>query len=287
MTPDILRWSLALVGPGRAGRAFARSWLSAGGLLLEVIGRDRDRAEQAVREIGGGIPRALGEPRSPGDILVLAVPDDAIAPLAEALAGDASFDYAFHLSGALPAGALSSLARAGASIGSLHPLRVFTGRPQESWSGAFVAIEGDPEATEAGALLVRAIGARGHRIPPTEKPLYHAAATLAAGGTLGVLSLAVRAWVSAGLPEEEARVALSGLAAQAAAAAAEQSLESAWTGPVARRDVETVRAHRAALAGRPEALRVYALLAEETLRSTPGRGREEEIMAILRPAGKA
>ncbi len=282
MPPDILKQSLTLVGPGRAGRAFARSWLSAGGRLREVIGRDRDRADRAAREIGSGNPQALAVARSDCDILLLAVPDDAISPVARALAGSVTCRHAFHLSGALPAGELSPLRQSGTSIGSLHPLRAFTGTPWETWSGAFVAIEGDQEAADAATILLQAMGARGHRIPPEGKPLYHAAATLAAGGTVATLSLAVRAWAAVGLPEEEARVALSGLAAQAAAAAAEQAFENALTGPIARRDVGTVRAHRDALANHPETLRLYALLAEETLRRTPDRGREEEIRALLK-----
>jgi len=50
---------------------------------------------------------------------------------------------------------------------------------------------------------------------------------------------------------------------------------------LARRDVGTVRAHRAALAASPETLRLYTMLARETLARTPGRGKEEEILAVL------
>lgn len=278
---SILQQSLTLVGPGRAGRALARSWRAAGGLLGDVIGRDRASAERGVREIPGGNPRALAEAGSDCDILVLAVPDDAITPVARALAGRVSCRVAFHLSGALSSEALRVLARAGVSTGSLHPLRAFTGAAGESWRDALVAIEGEEEAAQSAAALASAIGARTQRISSEGKALYHAAATLAAGGTVALLSLAARAWVAAGFPEPEARAALAELAVGAASAAGEQRFDEAFTGAVARRDIGTIRAHREALRGSPEALQVYALLAEEALRRTPGRGKEEEIRALL------
>jgi predicted short-subunit dehydrogenase-like oxidoreductase (DUF2520 family) len=88
-------------------------------------------------------------------------------------------------------------------------------------------------------------------------------------------------WSDAGLEEEEGRVALAGLAATAVEAVGRLPFDAALTGPVARRDVATVRLHRAALAGRAELASLYAVLAKETLRRTPGRGREREISEIL------
>jgi predicted short-subunit dehydrogenase-like oxidoreductase (DUF2520 family) len=277
----VLASSLSLVGPGRAGKAFARSWIAAGGNLSEVIARDPSRAGDGARDIGVGTPRGLEEPHADCDILVLAVPDDAIAPAARALAGRLRCRAAFHFSGALAAAALEPLGGSGAAVGSLHPLRVFTGASGETWGGAFVAIEGDNDAVRIGENMVRAVGGRARRIASEAKPLYHAAATLAAGGTAAVVSLATRAWERAGIPEEEARPALAGLAARAAEAAASRGFEEAFTGPVARRDIGTVRAHRDALAALPDAGRLYALLAAETLRRTPGRGREEDILTLI------
>jgi predicted short-subunit dehydrogenase-like oxidoreductase (DUF2520 family) len=285
MSPGpILQESLTLVGPGRAGRALARSWLSAGGRLEDVIGRDRASAEEAVREIPGGHPRALAEAYSDCAILVLAIPDDAIAPVANALAGRVSCRVAFHLSGALSSEALHALARVGVSTGSLHPLRAFTGAAGETWRSALVAIEGEEEAAQSGAALVAAIGARAQRISREGKALYHAAATLAAGGTVALLSLAVRAWGAAGFPESEARAALAALAVGAASAAGTQPFDGALTGAIARRDIGTIRSHLDALRGSPETLEAYTLLAEEALRLTPRRGKEEEIRALLNPA---
>jgi predicted short-subunit dehydrogenase-like oxidoreductase (DUF2520 family) len=284
----VLSSSLSLVGPGRAGSAFGRSWLEAGGSLSEVIARDPAGAREAVGRLGGATARGLAEPHADCEILVVAVPDDAIASTASALAGRLRCRTAFHLSGALPAQALEALRPSGTALGSLHPLRVFTGSPEETWKGASVAVEGDAGAVSLAEQLVSAVGGRPHRIASESKPLYHAAATLAAGGTVALISLAARAWAAAGIPEEEARPALAALAEGAAAAAVSRGFAEAFTGPVARRDRVTLAAHREALSEFPDLARLYALLARETLARTAAGGREAEIVKLLAdgPDGK-
>jgi predicted short-subunit dehydrogenase-like oxidoreductase (DUF2520 family) len=219
-------------------------------------------------------------------VIVLAVPDDEIATIAASLAIGLRCRYGFHVSGALPASAIEPLRASGASLASLHPARVFTGAAEETWRNALVAVEGDEEAAAEGDRILLGFGARSHRISPEAKPLYHAAATLAAGGTAALISLACRSWRAAGIPEEQARSALSGLAGEAAMAAASGlPFDQVFTGPVARRDLKTISAHAAALASHRDALEIYSLLARETIRRTPGRGREEEILRLL--AGEA
>lgn len=219
------------------------------------------------------------------DVLVLAVPDDAIEPVVSSLAGRVSARWVFHLSGALGSSVLEPFRKAGAAIGSLHPLAPFTGKEGETWRGAFIAIEADGDAAAEGERLARELGGRGHRIRASGKPLYHAAATLAAGGTAALLAIAAKLWQQAGLPEAEARGALSLLSRRAAEAVGNMPFGEALTGPIARRDVGTLRVHAQALRENPEAREVYAALAEETLRQTPGRGSEEAIRRLLRHGG--
>jgi predicted short-subunit dehydrogenase-like oxidoreductase (DUF2520 family) len=278
---------LALAGAGRAGRAFARSWLGAGGRIAFTILREGSAPPPELAGIPSvSVTRAGSDPATAAcDILLLAVSDDAIEGVASELAGRLSCRIALHLSGALPSGALAALARRGASVGSLHPVRPFTGAADEDWRGSFVAVEGDALAADAATAIARAVGARPHRLSPSAKPLYHAGASLAAGGTAAVVSVAVRAWIAAGVPEDTAREVLSGLAERAVAAAGKRPFHEAFTGAVARRDVGTVRAHTEALSTHPEAFELYRALAEEILRRTHGRGKEQEIRDVLARVG--
>ena len=284
MSDDSTGERLVLVGPGRAGLALVRSWTGAGGKVVVLV-RNAARAER----VRGELTDSAVEVRSQddgrvlaGDVLVLAVPDDAVETVAAALAPRAACRFAFHLSGALSARALAPLSPT-ASLGSLHPLRAFSGEPDESWKDAFVAVEGEESAAQAGSRLCRRMGARPRRLAAAGKPLYHCAATLAAGGVASLLSLAARIWEDAGLEEEEGRIELARLAVSAAEAVGRLPFADALTGPVARRDVETVRLHHDALSRRPDLALLYEKLAAETLRRTAGRGREDEISRLLEP----
>jgi len=257
--------SLTVIGPGRAGRAFARSWRAAGGSVDGVLGRNESPS------------------RITSDVLVLAVPDDRVAAAAAALAPLVRPRYGYHLSGALAADVLDPFRRAGSQVGSFHPLRAFRGGESETLAGAFIAIEGDPGACEAADGFARALGGSPHRISSQAKPLYHAGATMAAGGSVALLSAAARAWEAAGIPEGVARAALAALAQDAIAGVSAGSFADAFTGPVARRDLGTVRAHLAALDAAPDARRIYVLLARETLARTAGGEPEqdEQLRALL------
>jgi len=273
--------TLGLVGPGRAGRAFARSWRGSGGRLAWVVSRNPGRSE----DLGAEAIHRMDDARTlTCDLAVLSVPDDAIRAVAESLAGRLECRFVFHLSGAIGSEALEPFSRRGARVASVHPVRPFTGGSDEDWSGAFVAVEGDPEGATFAERVAMALGARPYRLLATNRGLYHAAATLAAGGTAALVSLATKGWVAAGIPEDVAREALGRLASRAAAAAAERPFAGAFTGAIARRDAGTVRGHVAALARHPEALALYLALAEEMLERTAGTGREDEIRAILRAA---
>jgi len=257
--------SLTVIGPGRAGRAFARSWEAAGGSVDAVLGRNESLS------------------RITSDVLLLAVPDDRLAEVAASVGPLVRSRYAYHLSGALASDVLDPIRRGGSQVGSFHPLRAFRGEESETLAGAFIAIEGDPGACEAADGFARALGGTPHRISPEAKPLYHAGATMAAGGSVALLSAAARAWQAAGIPDDVARTALAGLAHDAIAGVSARSFADAFTGPVARRDLGTVRAHLAALHAAPDARRIYVLLARETLARTPGGHPEqdEQLRALL------
>lgn len=285
MPADVLSLSVVLAGAGRAGAAFARSWRAAGGSIARIIVRDAAKPLPADLE---GTPRSTaGSPGPACDVLVLAVPDDAIARLAAELAPRLACGCAIHLSGALSSDVLEPFAERGAAVASVHPVRPFTGAAGEDWRGAFVAIEGDAGGAAIGTRIANAVGARPHAIAPGAKPLYHASASLAAGGAAAVLAVAVRGWVDAGIPEDVAREALSALAVRAVDAVGRRAFDEAFTGAVARRDVGTVTAHAEALDGRPDALVLYRTLANEILERTAGRGKEAEIRRILDGAGRS
>lgn len=246
--------TIGIVGRGRAGRAFLAS-LPAARARIVRIGR------------GAALPRLRTF-----DLLVLAVPDDAIRLAAARLAGlGFRARFALHFSGALGSEALGSLAAGGAKTLSFHPLRSFAGRPGEAFAGCPIALEGDPAGLRFGERLARRLGGVPWRIWPPEKPRYHAAATLAAGGTAALVAASSRAAVAAGLPARLALAAFADLARGAAKNVGELGFPAGLTGPFARGDRRTTGLHRRALRATPDLLVLYEAVLRLTRHLRKGR----------------
>ncbi|HEY6320517.1 MAG TPA: Rossmann-like and DUF2520 domain-containing protein [Thermoanaerobaculia bacterium] len=251
-----LRFSV--VGPGRVGKSVAGWAVAAGAELVAAAGRD------GVAGFGSG-----GQ-----DLLLIAVPDGVLAEVAERLATRAQAAVVLHTSGSRDAAVLAPLRAAGSAAGTLHPLKAFPrvlSAPEEA-SGVFFALDGEPAAQALARRLVAAWGGVAGEVPPAARPLYHFAATLAAGGVATLLATAADLARKAGLPPEVASGYLelargTVAAAIAAPVQAPAAALAAITGPVARGDLATVQSHFQALrAAAPERLELARELARETLR---------------------
>ena len=244
-------------GRGRAGRALARALAGAGIPVSWLPRRTRGKTLRAY------------------DLIVIAVPDDAIPAESQRLVA-AGFEAptVMHLSGALPAEAAAAWRKTGAAVVSFHPLGSFAGTAEETVSGHAVAIEGDAPGVAAARRVARAIGAHPWRIAAEKKALYHAAATAVAGGTATLVAHAARAAGSAGMPGREAVRAFAALAEEAARNVRRRGFPAGLTGPLARGDAGTLDLHRRALAGNPalaDAYRSLARAAREAIRRSPRR----------------
>ncbi|HEX4498098.1 MAG TPA: DUF2520 domain-containing protein [Thermoanaerobaculia bacterium] len=269
-----LRFSVA--GPGRVGSSLAR-WAVAAGAELVVVG-GRHVGEPAWER--GPSQVALADLTTAGqNLLLIAVGDGSIAEVAAALAGRPQARVALHTSGSLDASALAPLQAAGSKIGSLHPLKAFPQALPDPAEGksVFFAVDGDPEAKELAFRLAEAFGGVAAEVPASARPLYHFAATLAAGGVVTLLAAAAEIAGGLGLPAEVTRgyleLARGALNAAGHTLDADRPLATAITGPVARDDRETLRRHLAALGSlTPGKLPLAIFLLAETLHQT---GREE------------
>lgn len=264
MTAPLAGLRFSVAGPGRVGTSLARWATAAGAELVATAGR-----------------AALPELETAGqDLLLIAVNDGAVAEVAEVLARRPQARVVLHTSGSLDASVLAPLRKTSA-IGSLHPLKAFPRPlpdPAEA-QGVFFATDGDPEAMALAGRIAAAWGGVCAEVPPESRPLYHFAATLAAGGVTTLLAAAAEIAGRLGLPEAVARgyVELARGAVAAAGKALEEGrpLASAITGPAARGDRETLARHLEALEKvAPDKLPLAKVLALETLRQT-GRIEEE------------
>jgi predicted short-subunit dehydrogenase-like oxidoreductase (DUF2520 family) len=235
------------------------------------------------------------------DILILAVRDDGIKPLAESLARTRAIGerhVVLHLSGAQGQEALGALVSSRASLGSLHPLQTIVEpeRAPARLKGAWAAVEGMPRAVETGETLAQDIGMRPFRIATKAKAIYHAGAVFASNYLVVVEAVAQRLLRHAGLSDADAWSALRPLVEGTIENLSRADPKSALTGPVARGDTATIVRHLESLA--VDDAKLYRSLGRAALELAQKRGMDEgtaqqvaealatDLPPVTRPAAK-
>jgi predicted short-subunit dehydrogenase-like oxidoreductase (DUF2520 family) len=244
------RATVGVIGPGRAGAGLALALTRAGHRVFLHGRRVRPvPAPLALTVAADGTPPPwIGQ----AAVVLLAVRDDAIQPLAQSLAESGLIGEShtiLHLSGVLGQDALAPLVPTRAALGSLHPLQTIADAEQapERLPGAWAAVEGMPQAMEAAETIARAVGLRPFRVSPRVKAVYHAGAVFASNYFVVVEAVAQRLLRHAGLADEEAWEALRPLVRGTLENMERSGPAEALTGPVLRADVATIARHLEAL----------------------------------------
>lgn len=231
------RFDARVIGAGRAGSAIASALTVAGWSVDGPLGRDFDPMSVA----------------NGARILVLAVPDDAVAEVAASI--DLGEATVLHVAGSLGLDVLTPHTR----VGSVHPLVALPDAELGAMRlrGAWFAVSGDEDATTS---VVDAVGGRTVPVADSDRVAYHAAAVIAANHVVALLGQVDRVARSIGVPLDAyldlARGAIDNVAAVGA--------QDALTGPVARDDWATVARHLDALPAEERA--AYSVLADAARR---------------------
>lgn len=223
--------SVCVVGAGRVGRA-------------------------AAARLGERLPtRVTGRELAcdGADLVLLCVPDRGIAAVA---AGIPAGPWVAHTSGAASVVALAPHERRFA----VHPLQTFQpGLGPGQFDGAYGAVTGESrEARRAGFELAWLLGLEPFELADACRPLYHAAATVAAAFLVTLHDAASELMEAAGAPPEALEPLMR------------RTIENGFrpTGPFVRGDRGTVEAHLEAIReSRPELEPLYLALAGSTERA--------------------
>lgn len=263
---------ISIIGAGRVGQTIGRLARDAGYEIIDVVCRSKRSAVAAVRFIGAGNPHTAARVNlSPADLILIATPDDKISEAVQLITNNSSSvsrAVALHTSGAIASDALDQLAAHGLATGSCHPLQTFESpaRALELAGRSYFCIEGNPRATRVARRLVRRIGARYFEIPTEMKGLYHAAAVMASGGVVALLSISLELLELCGLSDAESKKVLMPLVEGTVANVRAIGPARALTGPVRRGDAGTVRRNMKAIADvSSDWLEVYRQLAARSL----------------------
>ncbi|MCO6004303.1 DUF2520 domain-containing protein [Actinoallomurus purpureus] len=261
------RLAVGVVGVGRVGSALGHALTLAGHTVVAAAGVSEASHERARQRLPGVPIRSVQEVVSAADLVLLAVPDDALAPLVAGLiATDVKVEGKLlaHTSGRYGVRVLEPAARAGALPLALHPVMTFTGRPDDvdRLAGiSFGVTSPEPLRPVAEALVVE-MGGEPVWIPEDRRALYHAAL---AGGANHLVTLVAESMDLLARVGVDAPGRMLGPLLGAALDNALRLGVKGLTGPVVRGDAGTVAEHVAELARvSPEAQGAYIALARLT-----------------------
>lgn len=228
---------IVIIGPGRAGGALALAASRVGHEIAGVVSR------RSGQRYGPDI--TLDQPLPECDIALIAVRDDDIAGVVEALepaVGGAA--VVAHLSGFVPVAVLGRLQRREVAVGGFHPLQSLpdpeTGA--DALRCSHVGIDGDPLAVDTLIHFADTLGMFPFRLEDPARPAYHAAAAAASNFVVTSLAVAADLFAAAGVDPGVARP----LVERAVANVFEKGADASLTGPISRGDIETVVGHLAA-----------------------------------------
>jgi len=260
------------------GRALGRRLHERGWKIHAVVTKSEATGRRAVRSIGGGRAYAkVSQAVFSAPIILISVPESAIpgvvARLTSFAEGELSKKVVLHTSGVLSSSVLGELRRVGTAVGSIHPLQTFSGVGVPDLDGKVFALEGDPAALRVARVITRTLGGQPVQLDAMTKPLYHAAAVLAAGHLLALEETAVQIFAALGMKRGEALRALLPLSRQTLENLERLGPRTAWTGPLARGDYSVIALHEDALRASPveylEAYRALNYLAARVLARDP------------------
>ncbi len=264
------RLAVGVVSAGRVGSIVGAALQRAGHRIVAASAVSDASLSRAARHFPDAEILRPHDVAASAELLVIAVPDDAIAPLAAALPLRPG-QIVVHTSGAHGAEILRPAHDAGALTAALAPAMTFTGRPEDldRLDGVSWAVTGEADARYVGEALVIEMGGEPEHIDEADRARYHAALVHSANHLVTLVNDAADQLRDMGVAAPER------LLSPLASAALDNALrhgDAGLTGPVSRGDVGTVAGHLRALTDADIAA-AYRAMARRTAERAQGAGR--------------
>lgn len=284
---DAPRLGIGIIGCGRVGASIGAAWRQAGHAIIGVSATSAASLERAEEMLPGVPVLDPDEITERAELVLIAVPDDEIAPLVTGLANLGRIhagQILMHCSGRYGTEVLEAGTSLGALPIALHPSLTFTGTEVDlsRLRQATIAVTAPAPIRPVGEALVVELGAEPIDIAEADRPLYHAAITHASNHSITILTEAMELLAEAGVADPSA---VLHTLVDASVANTMQNGPKALTGPISRGDVGTVEAHLAALTefslsrSNPSVRNSYIALARSTAAKALAMGRITEAQA--------
>lgn len=273
------RLGVGIIGAGKVGAVLGAALRGAEHAVVGVSAVSEASRERAGTLLPGVPILEIQDIVERAELVLLAVPDDALGELVEGLAKLGAWQpgqLVAHTSGRFGVGILKPIRAAGSIPLALHPAMTFTGMSLDltRLMDCTFGVTADAAMLPIAQALVVEMGAEPVVIAEADRTLYHAALAHSSNHLVTLVAQASQLLREIGVDAPERML---GPLLRATLENALASGESALTGPVARGDVGTVAAHAEALneydAGSGgDVLAAYLAMARATARRAVNRG---------------
>jgi predicted short-subunit dehydrogenase-like oxidoreductase (DUF2520 family) len=273
------RLGVGIIGAGKVGAVLGAALRGAEHAIIGVSAVSDASRERADTLLPGVPVLDVQDIVERAELVLLAVPDDALGPLVDGLAKLGAWQpgqLVAHTSGRFGVGILHPIRSVGAIPLALHPAMTFTGMSLDLTRllDCTFGVTADAAMLPIAQALVVEMGAEPVAIAEGDRTLYHAALAHASNHLVTLVAQASQLLREVGVDAPERML---GPLLRATLENALASGESALTGPVARGDAGTVAAHAEALREHDggsggDILDAYLALARATARRAGSRG---------------
>jgi predicted short-subunit dehydrogenase-like oxidoreductase (DUF2520 family) len=145
------------------------------------------------------------------------------------------------------------------------------------------AVEGDARAVAVARKMVKDLGGEIFKVQKKAKPLYHALGSFSSPLLVATLVTAERVGRAAGLSATQTRKIMGPILRQTLKNYHEGGAVAAFSGPIKRGDLNTVRRHLQELKRVPVASEVYRALVKSAMMDLPSVRKEELLRLVEKP----
>lgn len=245
---------ITIIGSGNVATHLAAAFKNAGHALVQVYSRDIKNASLLAYHVKADAIDNLEHINPETDLLVIAVKDDAIEPIAAELAR--YHKLTVHTSGAT---SLQTLQRYTQNAGVFYPLQTFSKTRKLNFNTVPLCIEGaDEKITSTLNELAYTVSQNVYRVNSEQRKALHLAAVFAGNFPNYLYHVSQQLLGEKELPFDLLRP----LILETAEKVQEYLPASVQTGPAVRNDGKTMASHLEQLKQNPDLQEIYRLLSQ-------------------------
>jgi predicted short-subunit dehydrogenase-like oxidoreductase (DUF2520 family) len=280
LTPDLLARSRSLtvgiIGAGRVGSALGAALERARHRVTAATGVSAVTLQRISTLLPGARVVTPVQVAPMADVIVIAVPDDALAGVVRGLADSGrlrSGQIVVHTSGAHGLAVLVPVEAAGARPLALHPAMTFVGQPTdvERLAGVSYGVTAPADLHPLATRLVADLGGSIEWVDENHRAMYHAGLAHGANHLVTLVNEAMDLLRDAGVRHPDR---VLGPLLRASLENTLRHGDAALTGPIGRGDAGTVARHLTTIqATAPDSVTAYLALARRTADRAIASGR--------------